>query len=264
MTNKPVSSSEYNRDYYQKDCQGYEEFTTSRGAVLPARLAIPFEAAAIQPGMRVLDVGCGRGEVVLNAVKRGAQVWGIDYAADAVKIAQETLREVLPDDLKPQAKVGQCDTKSLPFASNSIDRVFMLDVVEHLYPDELRTAFAEVRRVLAPGGRLVIHTMPSLWYYWYGYPFYRLIQRLRGEILPANPRERFPYGHLHVNEQTPTRLKRMLAACGLRSRVWLRPTQNYGYEGNSFVRFGMQFLTSVYPFRWVFCNDIFAIATKED
>jgi len=55
-----------------------------------------------------------------------------------------------------------------------------------------------------------------------------LIQRLRGEILPANPRERFPYGHLHVNEQTPTRLKRMLAACGLRSRVWLRPTLNYG------------------------------------
>ena len=258
----PVQSNEYTRDYYNTSCQGYEEFAASRGGVLPARLAIPFHLADIQPKMKVLDIGCGRGEVVLHAAQAGAIVWGIDYASEAVRIAQEALAELLDHDTKARIGLGQCDAKLLPLADNSVDRIFMLDIVEHLHPDELRTAISEAKRVLLPGGQLIVHTMPNLWYYWFGYPVYRLLQRIRGQKLPANPRKRFPYGHLHVNEQTPTRLKRMLDSCGFSSKVWLSPIQDYSYEGNKLVRWGMEFLTHVYPFRWIFCNDIFAVATK--
>lgn len=261
-SNEPVSSTEYTRDYYQTSCQGYEEFVTTRGGVLPPRLDIPFRFAQIEPGMRVLDIGCGRGEIVFHAANQGAWVWGVDYAAEAVHIAREVLGEKLDEETRERVKVGQCDAKVLPFPTDSLDRIFMLDVVEHLYPEELQTALSEARRVLKPGGRLVIHTAPNLWYYSFGYPLYRMLQRARGQKLPANPRDRSAFMHLHVNEQTPTKLKKMLDRCGFNSQLWLLPIQDYRYETNLFVRYGMQFLTRVYPFRWIFCNDIFALATK--
>ena len=39
-------------------------------------------------------------------------------------------------------------------------------------------------------------------------------------------------------------------------------TQSYDYEENALARWAMQFLVSAHPFRWVFCNDIFAVANK--
>lgn len=259
----PVPSKEYTRDYYSGFCQGYEEFAASRGGVLPARLAIPLRLAQIQPKMCVLDVGCGRGEMVFNIAQKGALVWGVDYASEALKLAQEVLDEALDSETKTRVGIGQCDAKTLPFANNSVDRIFMLDIVEHLYPDELRAAISEARRVLVPGGQLILHTLPNLWYYRFGYPIYRFLQNIRGQKLPANPRERFHYSHLHVNEQTPTALKKVLDSCGFSSKLWLAPIQDYSYEANALVRWGMEFLTHAYPFRWIFCNDIFAIATKD-
>jgi predicted SAM-dependent methyltransferase len=138
----------------------------------------------------------------------------------------------------------------------------MLDVVEHLHPHELDTVLGEVIRILRTGGRLIVHTMPNLWYYRYGYPLYRMMQYLRGQSLPVDPRDRWPYAHVHVNEQDPKRLGRTLTLAGFRSRVWLRTTQSYAYEKNRFVRMGMEILTRWVPFRWLFCNDIFAIGTK--
>ena len=138
----------------------------------------------------------------------------------------------------------------------------MLDIVEHLLPDELSAALGEVWRILKPGGQVIIHTMPNLWYYRIGYPIFRFIQGLRGEILPADPRQRWEYSHVHVNEQTPSKLRSTLLAYNFETRVWLQSTVSYEYESNDFVRRGMEFVTSTTPFRSIFCNDIFAIGLK--
>ena len=158
--------------------------------------------------------------------------------------------------------VTQFDATNLPFHENSVDIVLMLDVVEHLYPQQLDKALYEIKRILKPGGKLIIHTIPNLWYYNFGYPIYRILQGLRGESLPKNPRERFPYHHLHVNEQTPARIRQTLNKIHYVSKIWLETTVDYSYEKNKIIKLGMEFLVKTFPFRWIFCNDIFAIAEK--
>ncbi len=57
---------------------------------------------------------------------------------------------------------------------------------------------------------MIIHTMPNTWYYKIGYPLFRFVQRLRGKHLPADPRERWGYREVHVNEQNLILLSREL------------------------------------------------------
>jgi cyclopropane fatty-acyl-phospholipid synthase-like methyltransferase len=263
--NHPHSSippEEYTREYYEHCCEGYEQFSSSHGEVLPLRLTIPLNLAEVEPGMHVVDLGCGRGEIVLHCALRGAWVWGLDYAIDALKLSKEIFEKVEGEDVCYRLSVQQCNAVDLPFANNSVDIVFMLDVVEHLSPKELDQSFDEVFRILQPGGRLIVHTMPSLWYYRFGYPIYRFFQNIRGQKLPADPRARWAFSHFHVNEQTPRSLKRSLISAGFTTQVWLMTTQSYEFEESKIVRSFMSLLTKVYPFKLIFCNDIFAIAKK--
>jgi ubiquinone/menaquinone biosynthesis C-methylase UbiE len=257
-----IPSTAYTRDYYMNCCQGHEEFVASRGQQLPLRLSIPLDLAGVRPGKRVLDVGCGRGELLIHCAQRGALAWGLDYSDEALHLAQEMLQSPEHAQLQPSVRLVQGSVLDLPFESSTTDLVFMLDVVEHLYPQELAQAFTEIYRVLKPGGRLIVHTMPNLWYYRWGYPQFRAVQRLRGHKLPADPRDRWSYNDVHVNEQTPVTLRNSLQRSGLRTKVWLRTAQSYAYEDSQIFRTGMELLARVYPFRLIFCNDIFAIGLK--
>ena len=257
-----VPSTVYTRDYYENCCQGYDEFNATRGEVLPRRLQMALDLVSLQPGMQILDIGCGRGELLRFCAELGLTAWGIDYAEEALNLASEMLAADESVEFAQRIHIMRASALDLPAEPNSMDYVFMLDVVEHLYPHELQQALDEARRVLKPGGKILVHTMPNLWYYRWGYPIYRWLQGLRGEKLPSDPRARWDYSDVHVNEQTPRMLRGFLRRSNFRSRVWLKSTQSYQYEKNWIVRLGMGFVTRAYPFRWVFCNDIFAVGTK--
>jgi len=157
----------------------------------------------------------------------------------------------------------RADVQNLPFGSKTFDLVFALDIFEHLHPTEVDRMLAEVYRVLCFGGQFIVHTMPNLWYYRFGYPLFRVIQRLRGLSLPRDPRRRWQYvEHVHVNEQSPAMLLHNLQRAGFRARVRLRNSQDFARERNRCVRVIMKCLATVYPFAWVFCNDLFGMATK--
>jgi len=100
---------------------------------------------------RVLDIGCGDGEVSAElAARTRAEVVCADASAIAV---QACIARGLEAHL---INIGE---KPLPFSDSSFDLVFMTEVIEHLLrPD---SALDEVRRVLVPGGNLILST-PNL------------------------------------------------------------------------------------------------------
>ena len=254
----PVDPAVYDEAYFLTECEGHEAYLHSEGQELPRRLSLALDMAGDLEGGSILDLGCGRGELVRHAVSAGARAVGIDYSPAALALA----RRIVPD---ARALLLRADVRQLPLASDAYDVVFALDLVEHLHPPELTEMLAEARRVLHPGGRLIVHTMPNVWYYRYGYPLFRLLQRLRGQRLPRDPRDRWRYvRHVHVNEQSGPSLARALRAAHFAVRVRYRNAQAFEREPRLALRAAYRLLSTVYPFAWVFCSDLFAIGRKSD
>ncbi len=261
---QPVSAALYTEEYFRTACEGYDEFNASEGEHLSRRLSAAFRLAEVLPGMNVLDVGCGRGEILRHCAHLGANAFGVDYAPVAVQMSQQVLNN-LNDDTPGHGGVGLADAKKLPFPDEFFDRVLMFDVVEHLHPWELHDALLEVRRVLRPDGRLVIHTAPNVWYDRYAYPFVRAFRIFTGEgaNYPANPRQFLVdvNEHVHVNEQSLWSMYRTLARAGFGAKVWLdSPPQNRTENPALAVMRRLAFDTV--PLRWFFQREVFAVAYK--
>jgi cyclopropane fatty-acyl-phospholipid synthase-like methyltransferase len=260
---KSLPSDLYTEEYFLTACEGYDVFIESEGQHLSRRLHDAFAVANVQPGMRLLDVGCGRGEILRHCMQLGIEAYGMDYAEAATAMT----REVIASQQAAGVKAGVCrsDAKKLPFPTGYFDRVLMFDVVEHLYPWELYEAMLEVRRVLKDNGRFIIHTAPNRWYDKYAYPWVRRFRTLLGQgaKYPADPRAITPVNqHVHVNEQDMRSMARALKEAGFKSKVWLdSPPQN---RQENVIMAGLHYLAfEVPPFRWFFEREVFAVAEKE-
>jgi ubiquinone/menaquinone biosynthesis C-methylase UbiE len=107
--------------------------------------------AELQPDHRLLDVGCGTGMLALT-VKRlypGVQVAGLDPDRNALARAR---RKAARSALEVRFDEGLAG--ALPYPDASLDRVFSSMMFHHLKRDQKEAMLREVRRVLAPGGRL--------------------------------------------------------------------------------------------------------------
>jgi SAM-dependent methyltransferase len=104
-------------------------------------------AAQFAAGRRVLDVASGAGFGLQMLRQAGASPLGLDYDAAA-------LREVRR--IEPAAHLVHADATRLPLATHSLDLVVSFETLEHV-PDA-RAMALEIRRVLKPGGRLVLST----------------------------------------------------------------------------------------------------------
>ncbi len=106
----------------------------------------------LEPGCRVLDVGCGGGAFLACLEERGCVAVGVDLLEEAVQAAREMVRE---------ATVLRLDAVSLPFDEGSFDRLTAHHLVEHL--DDLPGALREWKRVLVPGGVMALCTPNRLY-----------------------------------------------------------------------------------------------------
>ncbi|HEX3050069.1 MAG TPA: class I SAM-dependent methyltransferase [Aggregatilineaceae bacterium] len=261
---KPLSSDLYTEEYFLTACEGYEDFIASDGENLSRRLKQAFEVARVERGMKVLDVACGRGEIVRHCARLGADAYGFDYARAAIKLSRDIL--VRENGAEGMMALVQADAKYFPYPAKAFDRVLMFDIVEHLHPWELHAALLEVRRVLKDDGRLIVHTAPNSWYDRYAYPFVRRFRQLlgQGEQYPANPRQ-FLVEHnqdVHVNEQSMFSMRRVLKTAGFDSQVWLDSPPQHRQENA--VLAGMRYALFHWPpMRWFFEREVFAVAHKQ-
>jgi SAM-dependent methyltransferase len=102
---------------------------------------------------RVLDYGCGPGFLLQRLTDRGITAGGLEFSVETLE--------------KARARVGQSphfagltyvERLPSPVPSGSVDIVFLVEVIEHLLPDQIDATLADIARILRPGGYLVLTT----------------------------------------------------------------------------------------------------------
>jgi SAM-dependent methyltransferase len=152
---------------------------------------------------RLLDIGVGRGEILIAASKRGWYVEGVEPSSTFAKYVES----------RAQVKVWQQPVEEAEIAPNSFDVVLLAAVLEHLYdPDRIIRRISEI---LVAGGLLYVDVPNEAGLY---FKVGNASQRLRGRDWCINLAPTFsPY---HVFGFSPKALKALLAKHGLKPEVW--------------------------------------------
>jgi ubiquinone/menaquinone biosynthesis C-methylase UbiE len=106
------------------------------------------EGLEVSKGDRALDIGCGNGKTVSALLQSGAQVTGLDFSDEAISYCKKTFGT--------KARFIVSDCSELPFEDGSFDIVTMVHVLEHLDEGQLSMTVSEVKRVLSPGGKILV------------------------------------------------------------------------------------------------------------
>lgn len=103
----------------------------------------------LEGGDSILEIGFGSGVSFPNLAEMYQHIHGLDLTADVVPIAKMFSEMGIHTQLKNGSVL------ELPYADNQFDAVLLISILEHLKPEDQPGAFAEIARVLKPGGQLV-------------------------------------------------------------------------------------------------------------
>jgi SAM-dependent methyltransferase len=132
---------------------GWEEIWTSgdippryRSTAAPNPAVVEW-AAALPPGIAILDIGCGAGRHLTYLAGRGFRTAGVDLSPGGIKIAHEALAE---RGLSFDGRVS--DMTVLPWPDHSFGAALSTSTMHHQWRADILRALGEVKRVLEPGG----------------------------------------------------------------------------------------------------------------
>lgn len=162
----------------------------------------------LQAGSRVLEIGCGAGNLLVQAAVTGSYPIGLDLSLQALTFVRTRLREALssPQPIRGFACI-QSIGESLPLADSSVDCVILSEVIEHLEAPQV--SIREATRVLRPGGRLLVTT-----------PNYRSFWPLMEWIVDRMNMAPKMGGEQHISKFHPASLRRLMGECGLRAEYF--------------------------------------------
>src|SRR5690349_6371759 len=153
--------------------------TLTRLAGLPRVHRELVERADLRPGQRVLEIGCGPGNLLLLVRRRYPELdlVGLDPDPDALQRARRKLAGA-----GPPVQLDRGFADALPYPDASVDRVLSSFMWHHLDPADKPRALSEVTRILRPAGQLHLVDMAG------SGPIHRLVaRRAQQHGRPAHP-----------------------------------------------------------------------------
>ncbi len=116
------------------------------------KFGLVFDKLRLQPGQRLLDVGCGWGSMVRHAARRGVAAVGVTLSAEQAEWAQRAIRA---EGLQHLAEVRHQDYRDV--REDGFDAVSSIGLIEHIGVANYRSYFSFLRSRLRPGGLLLNH-----------------------------------------------------------------------------------------------------------
>jgi demethylmenaquinone methyltransferase/2-methoxy-6-polyprenyl-1,4-benzoquinol methylase len=156
MSTTTAEHHENNRAFYDRISQAYDLLADANER---AARVTGVHALELKPGERVLELGFGTGNEVLDLaelVGPTGGVAGIDISSGMLEVARKKLAD-RPPAAKIDLRVG--DARSLPWPDGSFDAVYTSFTLELFPAADIPVVLAEARRVLRNGGRLGVVSM---------------------------------------------------------------------------------------------------------
>jgi ubiquinone/menaquinone biosynthesis C-methylase UbiE len=147
------------RSVYERVAEEYDERIPGAGPAddMFTQAERDFLFGKVHADQRVLDMGCGTGRFTVPMAERGAIVTGLDISPAMLGIAGRKLAE-----RHLHADLLEGDMSDLPFPDSSFDVVTSMLALMHIPLDDRPAVFGEVRRVLRPGGCMLLGVKNSL------------------------------------------------------------------------------------------------------
>lgn len=145
--NRPKAQA---RRYYDHLSGFYDWLTASEQALIKKGV----EILAPQPGETILEVGCGTGTGLVEIDRRmqaKGQVIGLDLS---FKMLKKSKNRIVP--AKGRCLLLESDAEQIPLPSNAINAAYCAFTLELFSHQDMLTTLNEIRRILVPGGRIVV------------------------------------------------------------------------------------------------------------
>jgi len=150
--NSDKNIREYSQEYFLQMEGGFDDFAQGRIAERFERLLKLINFSRTD---KVLDLGAGRGEIGTLLKGKVKEIILSDYSEEALQIMRQGFGN------RKNIKIEKINAKQIPYPNGYFDKVFLLEVIEHLYTHEANLVLAEIKRVLKKDGLLILSTSPN-------------------------------------------------------------------------------------------------------
>lgn len=144
------------QDYWDSCFRGIDAETYDFSESKPAAALVDFCDNYLEEGVSVLDLGCGGGRNAHYLAQRGYRVYGVDISAAAVEFCQKRFARF---NLSGTFKQGTFN--HIPSSDNYFAGVICIAALDHVNSQTAKASIIEIRRVLVPGGVMLLTFDPQ-------------------------------------------------------------------------------------------------------